>query len=136
MIIIHLFHHLIMIHLMMKMMNSKHQIEILWIVVQHQKIVKHQNIFNKNIVFIMKRQKDVKDEFYLLNSKHMNLKGVFDSNVICLVIKKKREKIRSNSLFFCIRIAPEREHLASAINLSATQVKIWFQNRKNKNNLH
>ncbi|CAF3420565.1 unnamed protein product [Rotaria sp. Silwood1] len=28
--------------------------------------------------------------------------------------------------------APEREHLASAINLSATQVKIWFQNHRYK----
>ncbi len=39
------------------------------------------------------------------------------------------------SLFGLRFIAPEREHLASAINLSATQVKIWFQNRKEKLNL-
>jgi len=39
------------------------------------------------------------------------------------------------SLFRLRFIAPEREHLASAINLSATQVKIWFQNRKEKLNL-
>ena len=32
--------------------------------------------------------------------------------------------------YVCLLIAPEREHLASSINLSATQVKIWFQNRK------
>jgi hypothetical protein len=74
----------------------------------------------------MKHRKDVRDEFYLPNNKHLNLNDVFDNNVIYPV----------GNLFFNIQIhrfqflkAPEREHLASAINLSATQVKIWFQNR-------
>jgi hypothetical protein len=48
----------------------------------------------------------------------------------------KKELSTMISLFVCFfSIAPEREHLASAINLSATQVKIWFQNRKEKLNL-
>ena len=29
--------------------------------------------------------------------------------------------------------APEREHLASLIHLTPTQVKIWFQNHRYKN---
>jgi hypothetical protein len=128
MIIIHLFYHPYMIHQMMKMMNNKHQIKILLIVVQHRKIVKHQNIFNKNIYIIMKHQKDVKDEFYLLNNKHLNLKDVFDNNVIYRV-RNIFQSYFSLFLFLLFFLAPEREHLASAINLSATQVKIWFQNR-------
>jgi hypothetical protein len=96
-------------------------------VVQHQKIVKHQNIFNKNIFIIMKHQKDVKDEFYLLNNKHLNLNDVFDNNVIYPV--GNLDSFCIQFLYFHFLQAPEREHLASAINLSATQVKIWFQNR-------
>ena len=100
-----------------------------WTVARRRRTVKRLDIFNK-IVFILIRiitmtdRNDVRDASSSPSSKHSNWNDVFVNNVTYRVRRDKTDR------FISFSSAPEREHLASAINLSATQVKIWFQNRK------
>ncbi|XP_077861640.1 NK2 homeobox 1 isoform X1 [Saccoglossus kowalevskii] len=72
---------------------------------------------------------------------NMNMSALGDHKMLPTVQRRKRRVLFSQAQVYELErrykqqkylSAPEREHLASLINLTPTQVKIWFQNHRYK----
>ncbi|XP_062601133.1 homeobox protein Hmx-like [Saccostrea cucullata] len=80
---------------------------------------------------------DTESEKGTLNVKH----NTNNEDSGCLKTRKKTRTVFSRHQIFCLESAfdakrylssTERSEIASTLNLTETQVKVWFQNRRNK----